>query len=281
MTSATSAANSVVLSTSSTTTMAPPAPKRGDYSIVELVLAFFKEKVKEIAKTGSYLLFWAMQAIPNLPPGVTKFNNTLRNFKNFISVTEIPEKLRTWSASVSVLAIDLSTQLNGTATATWEKVGIAARKVFKDSMSLISLSDTFEFLSLFIPISKEALRCVMGINFAATIGFAGNSLVEHIQNLNSMDKADSKRGTFYLINFARDISYFALGVIGLTFILTGTAIVAWMIFACLTSGLIFSIGSYFYEKIVDPENKGKNLNPAIILQNDVNQRMAQITAATA
>jgi hypothetical protein len=264
MTSATSAITSAALSTTAVTTAPPVIP--AEYSITDLVLAFFKEKVKEIAKAGSYLAFWTTEAIPDLPQNVTKFNFLLRDFKNFISTTEIPEKLHTLSGSVTTLLTDLS-------SATMEKVGTAARKVFKDTMSLInSTGDGIDFASLFIPISKEALRWVTGINLAATLGFAGNGAVEQIQNISGMTKIDTKRTAFYLINLARDTSYVALAVIGLGFVLTGTAMVPWMIVTCLTSGLTFSIGSYFYERLVDPENNGKNLNPAIVVKNHVNQR---------
>ena len=90
---------------------------------------------------------------------------------------------------------------------------------------------------------------------------------------------------FYLMNLARDVSYLALGIIGLSFILTATPIAALPIVTCLTSGLTFTIGGYFYERIFDPENKGKNLKPETVVENYVNQRnyeqrTAQPVAAT-
>ncbi len=276
MTSVTSTVTSGVSSTTITTNV-PPVPKSAEYSITDLVLTFFKEKVKDLAKAGSYMTFWATEAIPNLPPNVTKFNFMLRDFKNFISATEMPERLHTLAGSVATLASDLT-------SGTWEKVGTASRKVFKDTMGLInSTADSIDFANLFIPLSKETLRWISGISFAATIGFSGSGAVEQIQNINGLDKIDPKRTTFYLINLARDVSYIALGVIGLSFLFTATPMVSWMIVACLTSGLTCSIGSYFYERIVDPENKGKNLNPAVVVENYVNQRnyeqrLAGITA---
>jgi len=247
-------------------TLPPFVPKPDKYSIPDLVLTFFKEKVKDLAKTGSYLAFWATQAIPDLPTSVTKFNFLLKDFKNFVSVTEVPEKLCTLGGSVSTLVTNLP-------SATMEKVGTAARKVFKDTMSMInSTADTIDFASLFVPVCKETLRWVSAINCAATAGFAGNGVVEQIQNINGMGKVDPKRTTFYLINLARDVSYLAVGIIGLASVLSIAPIAPWMIVSCLTSGLSFSIGSYFYERIVDPENKGKNLNPAIVIENQINQR---------
>src|SRR5262249_20339857 len=108
--------------------------------------------------------------------------------------------------------------------------------------------------------------------FAATIGFAGNSFVEQIQHIASTKGIDPKKTMFHLINIARDVSYFALGVMGFGFIITATPLVPWMIVACLTSGLTFSIGGYFYERIYDPEHKGKDLNPNILVENRSNQR---------
>lgn len=268
MTSATSALTSGVTS-ATITTIAPPVPKPAEYSITDLVLTFFKERVKDLAKAGSYLAFWTTEAMPNLPNSVTKFNYMLRDFKNFVSATEIPDKLNTLAGSVTTLATDLT-------SGTWGKVGLAARKAFKDTMSLINSSaDTIDFTSLFVPISKETLRWVTGINFAATLGFSGTGAIEQIQNISGMNKIDPKRTTFYLINLARDVSYVALGVIGLACIVTATPMIPWVIVACLTSGLSFTIGSYFYERIFDPENKGKNLNPNVVVENYVNQRNYQ------
>ncbi len=265
MTPATSVLTSGVSSTT-TTTHTPPASPSAEYSITDLVLTFFKEKVKDLAKAGSYLAFWVTEAVPDLPPGVAKLNSTLRDFKNFVSATEIPEKLHTLAGSVTTLASDLT-------SGAVEKVGAVSRKAFKDAMSLInSTADSIDFANLFIPIGKETLKWVSGISFAATLGSSGVGAVEQIQNINGMDKIDPKRTTLYLINLARDISYVALGVIGLTFVLTTTPIVPWMIVACVTSGLTFSIGSYFYERIVDPEHKGKNLNPTVVVENHVRQR---------
>jgi hypothetical protein len=286
MASAISTGTSVAPVAVPTAAITPPVYKNPQYSVSEVVLTFFKEQVKNLAKAGSYIAFWTTEALPDLPKNVTKFNHTLRDFKNFISATEIPEKLYTVLGSASTLATDLADRVNGAASATWEKVGTASRKVFKDTMSLIgSTADGIDFTSLFVPISKDTLRWISGINFAATIGFAGNGVIEQVQNLSGMDKINPKRTSLYLLNGARDVSYLALGVIGFTSFVTATPLVPWVIVACLTSGLSFTIGSYFYEKTADPENKGKNLNPAIVVENLVKQRnyeqrLAQAAAAT-
>ncbi len=290
----TSAIGAVTLGSSTTASSAlrPFVPKQEVYTWRDAVLTFFKEKAKDIAKTGSYLSFWAMRAVPSLPPSVTKYGSTLRDFKNFISVTEVPEKLHTWSHSVNDLLFKKST----ISSRSWGDVGTAARQVFKNSMSLInSAADTIDFTHLFVPLSQETLKRVSGINYAATLGFAGNSTIDQaqqihkmkIQDITKMTEVDTKKFVFHMINIARDVSYLVLGVIGLGFIITATPIVPWMIIACTTSGLTWTIGGYFYEKMVDPENKGKNLNPNIVIENIANkkkheqQRLAQIAAATA
>ncbi len=258
---------------STTTTIAPPVYKPAEWTLPDLVLTFFKEKAKDLAKAGSYISFWVTEAIPGLPKSVTTFNTTLRDFKNFVSITEVPQKLYELGGSVVKLTNEASEKFNGAAAATWEKVGTLSREVFKNTMAMINTTaDTIDFVHLFVPISKEIMRWISGINFAATIGFAGNSTIEQLQHINKMTTIDPVRTGFHLINVARDVSYLVLGMLGLGFVITATPVVPWMILACLTSGLTLSIGSYFYEKMFDPEHKGKNLNPNIVIENQVHQR---------
>jgi hypothetical protein len=174
------------------------------------------------------------------------------------------------------LCSDFTNQISGSATATWEKVGDACRKTFKDATGLTNgICDSIDFSTKYIQYDPEMLRWVKGIGFAATLGGSGVGAAEQMNNL-SKSWGDVKKSTLYVINLARDVSYVALGILGLSFILTATPMVTWMILACLTSGLTFTIGGYFYEKIVDPENKGKNLNPAAVVDNVVAQRAARV-----
>ena len=269
----TSAIGSTTAATATSTT--PFQPKSEHYTVTDVVLAFFKEKAKDLAKAGSYLAFWATEAMPDTPQNVTKFNTTLRDFKNFISATEVPQKLYDLSGSVMALGGSVKDVFTGAAEATLSKVGSTARKAFKDSMSAINATaDTIEFTKLFVPISKETLRWVSGINFAATMGFAGNGVLEQVENFAKNTSCDQKKTAFYMLNTARDVSYLVLGIIGFTCFVTATPIIPMTIVACTTAGLTFTIGSYFYEKLVDPEHKGKNLNPAIVVENVVAQRAA-------
>lgn len=273
-----------VSSTTATATTTPVQPVRfkpEEYTVTDVVLAFFKEKAKDIAKAGSYIAFWTTEAIPDLPKNVTKFNTTLRDFKNFIGATEVPVKLYDLSRSVVALGQSVTGMFTGAAEATLGKVGIAFRKAFKDTTSAImSVGDTIEFSRLFIPINKEVMRWVSGINFAALIGFAGTGVIEQMEKFADNTSCDQKKMINNMINIARDASYLALGVIGFSCFVMGTPIIPWTIVACLTSGLTFSIGSFFYEKLVDPEQKGKNLNPIAVVENVVEQRKrAAISAA--
>src|ERR1700722_3660162 len=238
---------------SASTPRTPPVPKEEKHTISSLALTFFKEKAKDVAKIGSYSAFWVTEAIPNLPPQVTKFNHTLRDFKNFVSATEIPEKGCNVIQAVKELI-----------SSTTDEAGQAARKVFKETMSFINATaDGIDFAHVFVPIRKDVMRWISGVNFAATIGGSANGAIEQVENIKKMPTIDTKKTTLYLLNLARDISYLVLGIIGLTFVVTATPFIPWMIVACLTSGLTFTLGGYFYERLVDPEHKGKNLNPAI------------------
>jgi len=274
--------------TSSTTNVAtqplpaPPTPKPAQYTISDLVLTFFKEKVKDLAKAGAYIAFWATQAVPDLPKSVTTFNTALRDFKNFVSMTELPQKLYELGGSVTKFTASLADKFQNAAAPTWDKVATTGREFFKNSMAMVNtVADSIDFVNVFVPISKEVMKWVSGINFTATIGYAGNGIAEQVQNINGMKTIDPKRTVFHMINIARDTSYFVLGVIGLGFVISGTPLVPWMIVACLTSGLAFSTGSYFYEKIYDPEKKGKDLNPAVLVENQSNQRNYERSRAAA
>jgi hypothetical protein len=244
------------------TTQAQRPPRKNEkYTLSDVALTFCKEKAKDIAKIGSYTAFWATEAMPNLPRQVTKFNHTLRDFKNFVSVTEIPEKTHNLFKAVKDFI-----------SATTDKAGKAARQVFKDAMTFINtIGDTIDFAHIFAPIRKEVMRVISGVNFAATAAGSGNGVAEQIEKLKVTPATDTKRRNLYGINLARDISYFALGIIGLTFVVTGATFIPWMIVACLTSGLSWTIGGYFYERLADPENKGKNLNPAHVMTNIENR----------
>ncbi len=253
---------------SASTALQPPVYKPEEYSVAGVVLKFFEEKAKDISKVFSYTTFWLGQAIPNLPAEARSFSATMGDFKNFISATEVPKKIMEARDAVNRFWTDLTTS-----GGPWSKVAEAGREVFKKATSLTnSVVDSVDFSSRFLPIDQNVMSWLKGLNFAATLGGAGNGAIEQIQNFCKTTDADAQKRTLYMINLARDVSYVAVGVIGVASFVTGAAIVPWMIVAALTSGLGFTIGGYFYEKLYDPEGKGKNLNPEIVLQNNAARR---------
>ncbi len=274
---------------------APPPPrtfppKKEKYSLVDIILSFLREKPKDAIKGSGYLAFWAnfaaVKANKSIPEGVNRYSFAAGDIKNAISTVEIPEKAHTlwqsfkgfWKVVNDTTAgkIDLATGKK----MTWSNVASAVRKPFKDMTTLIgNVSDGIDFSIRYIPslLTKEAMRVIKGVSFAAVLGGNAVGAGEQIYAINK-HKDDSKRVTLYLINLARDVSYVALGAIGLGFVLTATPIVPWMILACLTSGLTFSVSGFFYERIVDPEGEGKNRIPANVAYNTLQMRKGLIPA---
>jgi predicted membrane channel-forming protein YqfA (hemolysin III family) len=113
---------------------------------------------------------------------------------------------------------------------------------------------------------------VKGIGLAATLSGACIGASEQVQNIASTKANEINKNTFYIINLARDVSYVAFGA--LAFLSMGglITIAPSGLVVYLTSGLALSIGSYFYEKIYDPEGKGKNLNPDIVIRNNLDRK---------
>lgn len=251
----------------------PPAYKKEEYTVTGAILKFFDEKAKDVAKALSYSSFWVGEALPNSSPGLKAFGSTMGEFKNFMSATEVPKKtLEFWESCVG-----LWTSLTN-ANGPWEKVNAAGLEVFKKSTAFTNaFVDSIDFSSRFIAMNSEVMKWLKGINFAATASSALNGIREQVNNINKAGDNTSKT-MLYMINGARDISYAVLGLIGLGCTLTATPIVPWMMVACLTSGITWTTSSFFYEKLYDPEGKGKNLNPEIVIQNNLERaRRAAVT----
>jgi hypothetical protein len=252
----------------STTAIQPPVYKPEEYTVAGIILKFFEEKAKDIAKALGYSAFWVGQAIPDLPPEVKSFSAMMGDFKNFISVTEVPKKvIEAWEA-LKGLWCDLTKK-----SGPWGKVSSAASKAFQKSTALTSsVIDSIDLTNRFMPIDKSVMAWLKGIGFASTLGGATNSGREQIQKLAETQPGNTTKKAFHLINIARDASYVALGILGLSFALTGAAVVPWMLVTCLTSGLGLTIIGGFCEKIYDPEGKGKNLNPEAVIENTLARR---------
>lgn len=264
---------STVTSTSATTTTTIPQPvyRKEEYSVAGIVLKFFDEKAKDIAKALGYTGFWAGQIAPGLPPEVKSFSATMGDFKNFIAITEIPKKTVEAFAAFSALWANMSSP-NGSATKAWAALGEAFTKVASWTNSFV---DGIDFSSRFIAIDTSVMTWLKGTSFAATFGSSVKGAWEQIQKIGNTVAAQTIKTAFYAISFLRDTSYALLGAKGLFCILTATPMVPWMMVGLLTSGLTFTIGGYFYEKLYDPEGKGKNLNPDVVIANNLARRAYQ------
>ena len=240
------------VSSRSTTFLVAPQLINTRRDLTDIFFRFVNEKVKDVAKSFGYTIFWVGQAIPSLPAPVRSFGEMMGNFKNFVSATEIPEKgYKVMSKAQEFFAAP------GLQT---------GRNVFKETTSLInSVSDSIELSTKFVEIKSETMNWVRGINFAATLGGSLNSAIEQVQKMAGLERDQTQAQTLHMINIARDASYIALGVIGLYGIVTATVIAPWLFIGTVTSGLAFTIAGYFYERIVDPENK--HADPAKVIQN--------------
>lgn len=265
-------------------------PPRLKYTIVELVLTYLRERVKDVIKGLGYIAFWVNKAVSHLPESVNRFSLVTGDIKNIISALEAPEKAhKFWNKLKSLVTVvkDRSTGKINSKTrqpTNWYDVGDVAREAFKEGTGLINnVADGIDFSTRYIHINRDALRCVKGVSFAATLGGSAVTAAEQIQKIRDnhtvVPEKQKSNLTLALINLASAVSYLVLGIIGLYFVLTATPIVVWMLLACLTAGLAFSMTGFFYERIVDPEGKGKNLNPNLVVENFVKKHPAIAASA--
>lgn len=264
--------------TTATTTRAipPPVYQNEQYSVAGVVLKFFDEKAKDVAKVLGYAGFWAGQAVPGLPPEVKSFSATMGEFKNFISATEVPKKTVEMVAAYRGLwnSMNCST---GSGDQAWTALGEA----FKKTTGWInSVVDGVDFSSRFVAIDTEVMTWLKGTSFAATMGGAIKGASEQIEKISKALATETTKISFYAINLLRDTSYGLLGAKGLFCIVTATPMVPWVMVGLLTAGLTFTIGGYFYEKLYDPEGKGKNLDPEIVISNAMARRAYERRIAT-
>jgi hypothetical protein len=260
----------------STTTVSSPVYKPEEYTVAGAVLKFFEEKTKDVAKALGYIAFWTGQAIPDAPHEVRSFSSMMGDFKNFVGATEVPKKMTEAIGACKEFWVDLTNT-----SSSCEKIGRAARQVFKKCTSLTnSVADGIDFSLRFISIDSSIMTWIKGLNSLATIGGAGNAALEQMENLAKTQRHEIAKQTLYCINLARDVSYVALGALGLFSLVGVIPVIPWACVALLTVGLTLTIGGYFYEKLHDPEGKGKNLNPEIVIENhlarqDYQRRLGQ------
>lgn len=252
--------------TSTSTAITQPVYKNEEYTIAGMVLKFFDEKAKDIAKTLGYTSFWAGQAISGLPPEVRSFGATMGEFKNFVSATEVPKKTVEAFAAIGEFWGSINSPK------AWEALGNAFTKTAAWTNSFV---DGVDFGSRFIAIDTTVMTWLKGTSFAATLGSSAKGAWEQIQKISNAVASETTKTAFYAISFLRDMSYTLLGAKGLFCILTATPMVPWMMVGLLTAGLALTITGYFYEKLYDPEGKGKNLNPDIVISNNLARRAFQ------
>lgn len=232
------------------------------YSTVDIALSLIREKTRDVLKALNYSIVWAGKVVPDLHPNVKSFGLCLGETKNLLGAVEVPEKAYRFLQTLSNVPFNLDRGVS---------IGIVARVVLKSAASLTtSVCEGIEFSTKYIKYDEGTLRWVKGISFVATL--TGSSIGSYEELADLMKVEGVKNKTFHMINLARDASYAVLGALGLRSTITKTPLEPWMILACLTSGLTFSIGGYFYERIFDPEKEGKNLNPGTVFRNVVRSR---------
>lgn len=222
----------------------PPIARNTEKDFSDVFFGFFKEKVKDIAKGVGYATFWTVKALPSLPHHFGEFGNLMRDVKNFFSITEIPGKLLKVDESARKFFKEPSIPTGRTAV----RENLALANSVLDSVELLGTRHI-------LPIGKEALKCFGAANHGVTLVGSGIGAYENIEKIDQAGPNDEGKVGLYLINLARDVSYVVLGAFGLFCFFAGFAAAPFypvVMVACLTSALTFSVGGYFYERIVDP-----------------------------
>lgn len=232
-------------------------------SVVDIVYDFFRSSkgAKDTAKALSYSTGWTAMALGKDTPNgkiAADLSGFGTNAKNFISATELPGKLDKVRAAAREFVEDPSPT--------------KARKLFLDTLpGLVNPScDTVTLGNQFVPLPAEAFRALKGVNYASTFIGAANSAVEQVEKISEIPKDDAKKTEKvgqYMLYLASFTSYVGLGAIGLSSMFLGFAAAPWMFLGCLTSGLVFGIGGYFYERIINPENKAEFFDPKKVTAN--------------
>lgn len=195
-------------------------------------------KSKDAPKCVNISTAWAGYVVEQLPSEFKQMGFFAKDVKNFMSALEIPEK---------------STKVYEVAVALFQgEKGSSFSKVIKEGLGLANaMCDSLSLSSRFVPIDTDRVSFA---NHAFTAIGAGIGVIDDVQNIANCRETD--KTVLYVMNFLRDSSFFVLGVVGLSgFLLFGSASVSLILLTCATSGLLFSVGGFFYERIVDPEQK--------------------------
>lgn len=235
----------------------PSISRNQDRDLSDIFFSFFKEQVQDIAKGVGYATFWIVKALHPIPYQYREFGNLMRDVKNFIGLTEIPDKLDKVVRSAKEFFEDPSIPTG--CTAVKENMGLAN-----------SLFDTLELVGTrkVLRIGKDALGYLGAANYGATLVGSGISAYENVDKIDQAAPKEAEKVGLYLIRLARDVSYVVLGAFGVICFFAGLAAAPFypvVMAACLTSALTFSIGGYFYERIVNPEENPNYFDPKKLL----------------
>jgi hypothetical protein len=235
--------------------MSTPHPVTRPFT--QLLIDFPLERSKDLVKAFGYTAYWAKQAFPSLPSTVSNFSFAMSDIKNLLSSFEIPSHVQKLWGTVS----DLTAQVNklGDKLGGWR--GVAGRKLVKDKAPEIfkqftaligNIHDGIAYGAKYVEINKDTMSKISGINSVATLGGCGLGTLEQANKLWS---GTAKHSTYTAMGLARDFSYTVVGAFGTYSYFTGATTASWKILACLTSGLVFTIGGHFYKQMYNPEDQ--------------------------
>lgn len=231
--------------------------------------------------------FWAKYFNPSTPKGISELGGLAKQAKNLTSIIGLPQNVA--KVVETARKFDISKPLTST-------VNLGA-----DVCSLANGGcDTAELVHTVVtPLPANAMEAVKATNYTATfLGslkgtydtvvklFANASDIQKneadkVANTTSEANYEKVKGkttqqlTSNVLSLASKVSYLVLGSLGIASLFTPLAPVA--IVACLTSGTLFGLGSFFYDRVVDPfDDKAKKL-----AQNPLFEKAAEIKAKTA
>ncbi len=209
---------------------------------------FMDTQLKNIIKIFGYATGWTSIYLGKGDPTgelCGRISGHFQQAKRFATAMEIPAK--TYEVGVAVEKLIKTPSLEN------------MRNLFLDKLtSLIDpVCNAIEFGNEYLPLEQGAFTAMKAVNYGSTFIGNTNGIVKEAEKMYGMPEFDTKKATLHLINIARNVSYVVLGAIGLASVFLGFAAMPWMFLACLTSGLTFTLGGFFYERLVYSE---KNLN---------------------
>jgi hypothetical protein len=208
-------------------------------SFSEVGSEFFNTQQKNIIKLTGYAAGWTSLALgEDHPHGATaaRLAGLMGDAKNTLSVIELPKKL----SELKQGAIDLYKKD--------PSVAGAASFLFNRVAPVINTAtDSFDLIVKFCPVSEALKQNVKKYNSVATLCYAGSGTFHNgTAAIRSFQEGKYTQGIGNCIDTASTVSYVFLAVIQLV---NGKQAKTWHILACITSGVVFSIGGFFYVRL--------------------------------